>query len=100
MGIFGEKYSKEAFGDAQKDVDTQAKLSRERGGALTQEGLNSHAFINEIRERMQKRLDKLDAKGHAEATALNEEYNQLLENAEKALKAVEDFEVTKLGMQK
>lgn len=98
MGIFGgEKYSKEAYKAASNEMKGLDSLDREGGEGMS-ESIIRHSYINGHRQGLQEYLDKQLKAGQSEANFLNEKYNQLINNAETAMKALEDFEKEKLGM--
>jgi hypothetical protein len=106
MGIFGggEKYSREAYEKAEHEATVAENAYASRG--TVREAHSSHiknaqavydALIRGA-DKARQRVEKLYGKGHAEAIALNEEYDRLLAQAQEAVKAIEIFEKEKLGM--
>jgi len=97
----GEKYSKEGYEEAKKKSDSALETARFRG-TITGMGKEAKQRIyDELwseSAKAQERVEKLYAKGQAEATALNEEYDRLRIQAQEAIKAIADFEREKLGM--
>jgi hypothetical protein len=108
----GEKYSKAAYKDAEKEADDvnpkfiefrdKSRIEREGGVHLNKwerEGNSkTDKFLMEKAIRATQRVHELFGKGETEATALNEEYDRLLAQAKQAVKALEYFEKDKLGM--
>lgn len=105
MGIFGgEKYSKEGYEEAKKQEDSDYEF-------IKKDSLAGWGLSEEAKQRIydkiwvdagsaRDRMRNLRGKGQVEATALNEEYDLLLDRASEAIKAVADFEREKLGMHK
>jgi hypothetical protein len=98
MKFFGEKYSREAYDEAVQN-ETAKTNAASRLGSL--EGVKERqkvydAAFQAIGEA-QKEVAGLHGMAEKEALALNEEYGRLLANANEALKAVDDFERSKLG---
>ena len=102
MGIFsGEKYSKKGYEEAKKKSDSAYETARFRGTITRMGEEATQRIYDELWSKSteaQKRVEKLYAKGRAEATALNEEYDRLRIQAQEAIKAIADFEREKLGM--
>lgn len=111
--FFGPKYTKEGY----ESLDEKTKkISKKVNEANKEEmiadsemsfigGLGSNYKYFEInrareekRDEMRKALLKLEGKAHAEAKKLNDEYEYLLDNAQKALEKVQLFEKEKLDM--
>lgn len=102
FGLGGEKYSKEAFGEAEKDVEAGNKytvgyMSEVAGSGDIEKLHRAHDIIRK-RVGAKEKLKKLLASGHAEAVKLNEEYDRLIKNADDAEEALRTFEETKLDM--
>lgn len=114
MGLFGgEKYSKENY---KKVVKDETQNIKSLGGELLEipedeerEAKNSVLYDLTLKKspmdklyrkivEAQARIDKMYGKGKEEAIALNEEYNHILVEAQKAEEAVKEFEKNKLGM--
>ena len=104
MGIFsGEEYSKKRFDEAKEILDvvkTEAEIRRTYGmrGVSAEEKQRIYDEIWSNESEARERVEKLYGKGHAEARALNEEYDRLRTRAQEAIKAIADFEREKLGM--
>ena len=104
MGIFSrEKYSRKEFDEAKETSDSALKSAETRGthGMKNMGAGVRQRIYNELWDTAHKaqwRVEKLYAKGQAEATDLNEEYDCLRTKAQEAIKAIADFEREKLGM--
>ena len=102
MGIFSrEKYSKEGYNEAKKKYDSAHKDAQSIGTIIGIGKEDAQIIYDELWNKSAKtyeRVEKLYAKGQAEATALNEEYDRLRIQAQEAIKAIADFEREKLGM--
>ena len=97
MGIFGEKYSKEAYEEA--ECDSKINVHLERSGLYGRESIQSfYDRQAKNREEARNRLEKLYAKGQKEALELNKEHDRLEVRVQEALKELETFEREKLGM--
>jgi len=108
----GEKYSKAAYKDAESEAtesSTKAQEFRDKSRIERDDGVHLNKWEQEGNSKTDKlliekavratqRLEKLEAEGNKEATALNEEHNRLLTQAQQAIKALEYFEKDKLGM--
>lgn len=97
FGLGGEKYSKEAFEEAQEGVDKGKDYTVARMSEIA--GNQNHAELEQALDiirnsgEARKRLNDLLASGHTEAIKLDEEYNRLLDNARRAQVEIRDFEI-------
>jgi hypothetical protein len=126
FGLGKEKYSREAFEEAEQQIKNaeeiaateKEKLSKEADEYAEKAATNSSPWgdiffaaraesldkkakkmtPDKVREEARKRLEDLINAGHKEALKLNEEYDRLRIKAEQAEKELEDFEREKLGM--
>lgn len=98
----GEKYSKEALGEATEDVkqyDVPYKETPENFSSRESFEANMYGHFNFVAEA-KERVNKLFNLGRKEAVETNEEYNK---RVEKFMKGIEDFSifaVDKLGMKR
>lgn len=101
MGIFGESYSKEAFDEAQKDLEVKKSTYGKLGsleGVDKVDRQNVYDFYSDEVMAAQKRLEKLLGSGQKEATALNEKFDRLNADANAAVQKLYDFCKDELGM--
>ena len=103
MGLFGEKYSREAYEQADADIkDVELlnyALKRLKSGEKLPFGeYMVYASGLSRREQAKIKLEELYGKGQKEAIKLNAEYERLKTKAIEAIADVARFEEEKLGM--
>ncbi len=123
FGFGGEKYSREAFDEAEQKLnETKEAIDTTPGGrgyvkiergeffpTLDTTG-KSPSFrapdrrvwvespLGKQERKAKEKLQKLLASGHKEAIALNEEYDRLQKKVNEAIQALADFERDNLGV--
>ncbi|OHB20925.1 MAG: hypothetical protein A2939_05525 [Parcubacteria group bacterium RIFCSPLOWO2_01_FULL_48_18] len=103
MGFSGEKYSKEVYEEAEEEARGAERSYQDRGtitGMSREAAQRIYDGLWENAAKARSRVERLYAKGQAEAIALNEQYERLRTQAQEAIKALADFEREKLGMHK
>ena len=109
MGLFGkgEEYSKVKYDAAATEEEKAAKeidaKPHEGPGLIDFRAMylsnpDTKKFLEERVRQARMRVQKLFEQGHKEALELNEEYDSLWREAQKALDRVAEFEHEKLGM--
>ena len=102
-----ENYSKEAFNETQEEIERQS-LEIDKNSEPLRDSLTPYPvrvsygkIVENARKRLHEasnKLYKLRGAGQTEATELNEEYDALLQEAQRTMGAVREFEINKLGM--
>lgn len=107
MGIFGEKYSKENYENAEQavkefEIQTNSKKSSRAEKIAKEGGLEFWSYIEfsnmqRMDKEVKERLGELLKKGHGEALKLNQEYDRLLDNVKRAVNELAEFKREKLS---
>lgn len=92
-------YSRAAYEKAEKNEEEALRKFGEGvvGGAMTR-GLGNLIHLRML-EGAERKLSELKEKGTAEAMEINEEYDRLMQEVQKANEALKIFMRDKLGMQ-
>ncbi len=93
-----KKHSREKYERLKKDTEGKRHSYRYIGTLSGPDAQANYDLLSHQAEIAEKKLEKLYAQGHKEASALNKKYDALLARLQKDVQALDDFEREKLGI--